>query len=206
MIEKHFDYTPYAYVYNNPIALIDPFGLDSVYVLDQGSRPDDDGTNANTYTADIYVVQNGEINGPYKGSSYPNSVEATGDNSTDHNTINEGSHEYNNATGHDGGTEKGLNIVDSEGNRANIPGTDPDGNAVDMELVNAHEGFSNNGNYNSRGSEGCVTVKPGDANNFLNNFNWSGANGVTGTSTGSMIIQRGANADATRFNIQRQHQ
>ena len=27
--DKHQDYTPYAYVYNNPIGLIDPFGLDT---------------------------------------------------------------------------------------------------------------------------------------------------------------------------------
>jgi hypothetical protein len=31
MIEKHHEYTPYAYVYNNPILLIDPLGLDSTY-------------------------------------------------------------------------------------------------------------------------------------------------------------------------------
>ena len=30
MIEKHYDYTGYAYVYNNPIKLVDPFGLDSI--------------------------------------------------------------------------------------------------------------------------------------------------------------------------------
>ena len=32
MVENnHYEWTPYAYVYNNPIALIDPFGLDSIY-------------------------------------------------------------------------------------------------------------------------------------------------------------------------------
>jgi RHS repeat-associated protein len=30
MIEEHYDYTGYAYVYNNPVNLIDPFGLDSI--------------------------------------------------------------------------------------------------------------------------------------------------------------------------------
>jgi hypothetical protein len=30
MIEKHYDYTGYAYVYNNPIMLIDPFGKDTI--------------------------------------------------------------------------------------------------------------------------------------------------------------------------------
>ncbi len=31
MVEEHFDYTPFAYVYNNPISFIDLFGLDTTY-------------------------------------------------------------------------------------------------------------------------------------------------------------------------------
>jgi hypothetical protein len=30
MIEKHYDYTGYAYCYNNPLNFIDPFGLDAI--------------------------------------------------------------------------------------------------------------------------------------------------------------------------------
>ncbi|HEY3390234.1 MAG TPA: DUF6443 domain-containing protein, partial [Prolixibacteraceae bacterium] len=40
MGEKHYNYTPYAYVYNNPITLIDPLGLDSVYFSTQGKVVD----------------------------------------------------------------------------------------------------------------------------------------------------------------------
>ena len=202
MIEKHYDYTPYAYVYNNPIKLIDPFGLDSIYVLDQGTRPTDNGTAGQTYTADVYVVQNGTINGPYSGSSYPNSI-SNSNNSTNSNTANEGEHQYNNASGHSGGTQQGLNLVDANGNR-NTPGTDPNGNAVTMTYVNVHEGASDNGNYNSRGSQGCITINPSDATNFFGNFDWSGTSGNTGNSTGTLFIQRGTNADDTRTRLQQQ--
>ena len=209
MIENnHHNYTPYAYVYNNPLILIDKFGLDSIYVLDQANRPTDNGTAGNTYTADIYVVQNGQINGPYSGSSYPNSVSNT-DNITTANTINEGEHSYNNQNGHTpastGVTEKGLNIDDdNNANTRTTSGTDPNGNTVTMTNVNVHEGESDNGNYNSRGSQGCVTVAPNDADNFFNNFNWNGTNGFTGNSTGTIFIQRGNSADGTRSVLQGQ--
>lgn len=36
MIEDHFDYTGYAYCYNNPISFIDPLGLDTINVVVEG--------------------------------------------------------------------------------------------------------------------------------------------------------------------------
>ena len=58
-----------------------------------------------------------------------------------------------------------------------------------MEYVNIHSGKSDNGNYNSRGSHGCVTIHPDDADAFFSNFSWnSGQN--TGTSLGKIIIMR----------------
>lgn len=196
LAEKHFNYTPYAYVFNNPITLIDPLGLDSIYVLDQAQRPTDNGTKGESYTADIYIVQNKEIKGPYNGSSYPNSKSNT-DNSTNSNTVKEGDYQYNNEYGHNAKTEKGLNLIDENGNR-NTEGMDSEGNDITMTDVNVHEGESDNGNYNSRGSLGCITVKPADASTFFSNFDWSGATGNSGKSTGTIFIQRGNTAESMK--------
>ena len=196
LASKYPAMSPFAYCMNNPVRYIDPLGMDTVHVLDQGTRPADNGTAGQTYTAVIYVEQNRVINGPYSGSSYPNSKSNT-DNSTNFNTVNEGEHQYNNESGHSGGTQKGLNLVDANGNR-NSQGTDPNGNSVTMTYVNVHEGSSDNGNYNSRGSAGCITINPNDATSFFGNFNWSGSTGNTGSSTGSIIIVRGGNVESTK--------
>jgi RHS repeat-associated protein len=161
LAEKYYSISPYAYCGNNPVNAIDPTGCDSVHVLDQGTRPLDNGTAGQTYTADVYVTQNGMINGPYSGSSYPNSV-SNSNNDPVANTVDEGEHQYDNASGHKGGTQQGLNLVDANGNRT-VPGTDPNGNAVTMTYVNVHSGVSDNGNATSRGSLGCITINPSDA-------------------------------------------
>ncbi len=78
MVEKHYEWTPYAYVYNNPICLIDPLGLDSTFYSENGSQlyqaTGDKGKSSSNYvikttktTDEIY--SDGEYND--KGFSTP---------------------------------------------------------------------------------------------------------------------------------------
>ena len=188
--EKYYSISPYAFCGNNPVAYVDLYGRDTVYVFDQPQRPNDRGIKGETYTGEVYVEIEGKIVGPYRASSYPNSKSNT-DNTPSANTINEGITEFNNKFGHDKGQKKGLNIVDENGERL-TEGTTPNGEDVTMELVNVHSGYSDKGNYNSRGSHGCVTIHPDDADAFFSNFIWdSGKN--TGTSSGKIIIMREEN-------------
>ncbi len=60
VVEYHFDYTPYAYVYNNPLNYIDPFGLDTINANNGGGKKGDvvvfnDGTTT-TLDTDAVVV------------------------------------------------------------------------------------------------------------------------------------------------------
>ena len=96
-----------------------------------------------------------------------------------------------NASGHKGGTKKGLNIVDDSGNR-NAPGEKPDGTSVTMKYVNVHTGASDKGNYNSRGSAGCITICPTDVSTFFNHFDFSGTGGKTGNASGTIRVSRGS--------------
>ncbi len=71
-----------------------------------------------------------------------------------------------------------------------------------MEYVNVHDSF----NDNRRHSEGCITVPSGDPEGLFDNFDWSGTynghTGTTGNSTGTIIVQRGENANVARTRIE----
>ena len=180
-------------------------GLETILITDINERPKDNGTRGETYTGQMYYRNDntGEIYGPYEASTYPNSVSNT-DNSTRYNTINAGEHHYNNYSGHHGGRSKGLNI-DDLGQRRTY-GTDPNGDPVIMQYVNVHAGASDNGNYNSRGSQGCITINPSDADAFFSNFNWTNESKTTGDASGTLIIVRGDETDRniaiTQFKIE----
>ena len=188
LAEKYYSTNPFAYCLNNLLKYVDPLGTDTISVIDQNIRPLDRGKSGETYTATIQVIQNGEVIGVYEGSSYPNSV-SNKENSTNYNTIAEGEYDFNNKSGHKGGTQKGLNIVDESGNKY-IKGFDRDGNEVQMQYVNVHSGKSDNGNYNSRGSQGCITINPKDAQSFFSHFKWNESNPNVGNSQGRIIIKR----------------
>ena len=192
LAEKYYPFSAYNYCVNNPLKYIDLDGRDTVFVFDQNTRPKDN-YKGETYTATIIVYQNGKISGIYRGSSYPNSISAK-DNRTNHNTIKEGEYYYNNKYGHKSGSKKGLNIVNEQGERK-APGTNPEGETIEMTFVNVHSGVSDNKGPTSRGSRGCVTIHPDDAEDFFSNFEWNKNNPNTGTSTGKLIILRNSNND-----------
>ena len=188
LAEKYPGISPYVYCNDNPVNIVDTDGRDTVYVFDTPKRPLDRGVSGETYTAEAYVEIDGMINGPYRSSSYPNSKSST-DNSPGANTVNEGVMiDFNNKYGHKGGSRYGLNLVNESGQRK-VGGTSPDGNYVEMTLVNVHSGYSDKGNYNSRGSDGCITIHPDDAADFFSNFTWNTGK-FTGSSFGKIIIFR----------------
>jgi len=78
LAEQHYNYTPYAYVYNNPISLIDPFGLDSAFYDEEGNQiyscENDPNSNINYVvktTQSTEEMYDEDPDNPEKGNSNP---------------------------------------------------------------------------------------------------------------------------------------
>lgn len=71
-----------------------------------------------------------------------------------------------------------------------VKGTNYKGLDTCMYNVNVHRGFSNNSGPDSRGSGGCPTIDPDDADRFFNNFDFNQDNPLVGSSYGRIYIFR----------------
>jgi RHS repeat-associated protein len=197
----------YLYALDNPLARVDPDGFESkgggryeVFFFDSGQPPADKSKSGTSYGAEIYIrnLETGQVTGPYRGSTYPDSGDKGPDGKKlpySGNMLSEGTHEFNNKFGHKGSTKPGLNIVDDKGERF-APGKHvATGKDAVVQYGNVHSGFSDKGNYNSRGSRACLTILPKDSKRFFANFDWN-KSGVTGTSQGEITIYRGTSVTA----------
>lgn len=187
LADKYVYNSPYAFSENHVTVHVELEGLEKVYIFDQAENPD----NKRVYTGRAYVQSKEKgVQGPYRFSSFPN-------DDSKQNTVKDGTHKFNNKAGHHGGKQKGLNIVDDKGSRENTPGTDPSDNDKKMKWVNVHSGVDpeNNGGKHNRGSAGCPTCHPSDAQEFFTNFKFE--NGNTGSAEGTVTIYRGDSEEAT---------
>lgn len=84
-----------------------------------------------------------------------------------YNSINSGyclNHEIGGIS--DGQTDETVRFRwDDDGNRL-VPGKNSNGENVMIKYGNVHSGKSDKGNYNSRGSQACITIHPDDADAF----------------------------------------
>lgn len=163
-----------------------------LYIIDVPEIPKATGKKGTSYTASVFIVdnQNKEVLGPYRGSSFPNSKESVDKNGkgTDKpNTLIVGAHLFNNKNGHKGGTVKGLNLINPKAERI-VEGFSWTKKPSLIHYANVHSGYSDNGNFNSRGSMGCITIHPHDQSEFFENFDFN--KGTKGNSKGVVYIFR----------------
>ena len=148
-----------------------------IFFFDQIDIPDDRGVPGTSYTAKVFVLDNiQKIKfGPYRGSTHPNSKElldSEGERTDRPNSVSSIVHLFNNKNGHKGKTQKGLNLINSRSERL-VDGYSWSKKDVKVKYANVHSGFSDKGNYNSRGSLGCPTIHPEDVDMFMSHFDFS---------------------------------
>lgn len=174
-----------------------------IYIIDQKNIPKATGKKGTTYTASVFIVNNitKKVIGPFKGSSFPNNKEIP-KGSDKPNTIITGSHLFNNKYGHKGGTKKGLNLINKEEQRI-VNGYSWTKKPSKVKYANVHAGFSDKGNFNSRGSMGCITIHPKDVNKFWKHFDFSKK--TKGTSSGVVYIYRNSKNKREELSKQIKH-
>ena len=208
----------YTYVKNNPLIYTDPDGMAEnvhIFIFDGGTRPSDNGKRGTSYggVAYTYTTDGGKlhIGGPYRISTYANSVSNTNNTPATAEIkakgLIQGGTEYNNQSGHKGGTKRGLNMgtttVNSNGKATferTVESTGPNSVHNNESIVtegNIHAGASDNGNHNSRGSEACFTLHPDDTAGFMGEFDWNKGNKNTGTSHGKVFSYRGSSLESS---------
>jgi len=163
-----------------------------VYIIDVPELPKATSVKGTSYSASIYVVDNlyKEVYGPYMGSSYPNSketIDSSGNHTDRPSTVMDGAHLFNNKFGHKGGTKKGLNLINPTGKRI-VDGFSWTHKPTKVVCANVHSGLSDKGNYNSRGSMGCMTIHPADVDTFFSHFDFSKS--TKGNAEGVLYIFR----------------
>ena len=65
--DSHFENSPYTYVYNNPVKLVDPFGMDSIFYNQKGKELENQRIKCKN---DYFFIENSEGNKNLKGKSY----------------------------------------------------------------------------------------------------------------------------------------
>ena len=167
----------YKYVGNNPISYIDPWGWYRIVINDckedmSKGVPRDKWTPEILYTADITIFDdNGNVvdKANNVGSTFPNSTNGA-------RPITPNTYHYTNIYGHGGGAGLGLNLVtpDNVDNGWEAHRTIDNGRMY----IDVHSGVPvGPDEHANRGSKGCITIRPDQWNNFINNFYEFGTGG-----------------------------